>query len=152
MQAEEDDATPEELVGLDAEIKHLQDQLTQLKAHEKKTRAELAALSAKPLVSEIQKGIIQLEQEKDEITTHLANLRDSDLVPVSLGERAKIESEWGFWRKHVNVRRRICRELWRRCSEVLPGDMTHEELQVRGKQALLLLISTSFRLMFFCSS
>lgn len=128
LQAPDDDATPEAIAALDNDIKILQDQLTGLKASEKKARAELATLNAKPLLSEIQKDIGQLELEKEEITTNLARLRRSNPTQVSLEERTKIEREWKIWQRHVNVRRRICRELWGRCSDVLPEDMTREEL------------------------
>lgn len=49
---------------------------------------------------------------------------------VGSEERAEVEREWKRWQRQVAVRRRICRELWDRCSEVVPEGVTREELWV----------------------
>lgn len=55
--------------------------------------------------------------------------RDSS-VQVSPKEQAEVEREWKRWQKQVIVRRRICRDMWMKCSEVVSEGMTREELWV----------------------
>ncbi|XHG09196.1 hypothetical protein AWENTII_012272 [Aspergillus wentii] len=125
-----DDSTPEVIAGLDQEIKQLQGNLTALKANEQDTRAELATLCTKPLLSDLRRDIGRLDKEKESTLARLEKLRGSSSVRMPPGERAKIENEWKCWQKCVNIRRQICRDFWTRCSEVVPEDMTRDELWV----------------------
>lgn len=130
LQDSSDDASTEVIANLDQEIKQLQEQLTTLRANEKKARADLATLCSKPLLSELRQDIDRLEKEKESILGRLAKFHGNDSVQVSPAERAGIEREWKLWQKHASTRSRICRDMWKRCSEVVPEGMTREELWV----------------------
>ncbi|PYI10482.1 spindle poison sensitivity protein Scp3 [Aspergillus sclerotiicarbonarius CBS 121057] len=122
------EATPEIIAALDEKAERLQEQVTDLQATEKKTRAELAVTCARPLLSELRRHIGQLEQEQDAIRACLIKARGSDLESVPVQVQVKAESDWKHWQDHANIRGRICRDLWRKCSEVVPENMTGEEL------------------------
>lgn len=130
LQDPTDIITPEAAATLKLEIDDLEGQLATLKANEKKARAALATLSATPLVSDLHQDISRLESEQSAIQTRLASHHEDDPVPISAIEREKLETEWKQWQRHASVRRRICRELWRQCSEVLPEGVTAAELWV----------------------
>src|SRR5699024_9189717 len=100
------------------------------KVNEKKARADLAALCSKPLPSELRQDIDRLEKEKESILGRLEKFHGNDSAQISPAERAEIGREWELWQKHVNTRGRICRDMWKRCSEVVPEGMTREELWV----------------------
>lgn len=119
------------MATLDQKLEHCQEQLTTLKASEKKARAGLATLDAKPRLSDLRRDLGRLEEEQKAIQARLTALRDDDSVSISPAERVKLEQEWKQWQHHARVRRRICRDLWMRCSEVLPDNMTSQELWVR---------------------
>ncbi|OJJ84108.1 putative TBP interacting domain protein [Aspergillus glaucus CBS 516.65] len=124
-----DEATTGVIANLDEEIKQLEEKLATLKTDEKNARAELATLRSKPLLSELRQDIDRLETEKESMLARLDEFhgRDSS-VQVSPEERAEVEREWKRWQRQVNVRRRICRDMWMKCSEVVPEGMTREEL------------------------
>lgn len=130
LQDSSNDATSETIANLDEEIKQLQEQLTTLKVDERKVRTDLAALCSKPLSSELRQEIDRLENEKESTLVHLAKCHGQNSEQVLPAERAEIEQEWRRWQRHVNIRSRICRDLWRRCSEVVPNGITREELWV----------------------
>ncbi|KAI9928060.1 hypothetical protein MW887_002912 [Aspergillus wentii] len=96
-----DDSTPEVIAGLDQEIKQLQGNLTALKANEQDTRAELATLCTKPLLSDLRRDIGRLDKEKESTLARLEKLRGSSSVRMPPGERAKIENEWKCWQKNL---------------------------------------------------
>lgn len=109
----------------------MEESLTTLKTNEKDARAQLATLRSKPLLSELRQDIHRLEKEKESILARLDEFhgRDSS-VQVSPEEQVEIEQEWKRWQRQVNVRRHICRDLWMKCSEVVPEGMTRDELWV----------------------
>ncbi|CAP86155.1 Pc20g08260 [Penicillium rubens Wisconsin 54-1255] len=121
---------PEVVAALKLDIERLEDELATLKANEKKARAALAALHAKPRISDLRQDISRLESEESTIQARLASRHEGESVQMSPEEREKLEKEWKCWQRHANVRRRICRDLWGQCSEVLPEDMTAAELWV----------------------
>lgn len=124
------DATPETLAALRHKIEQLQGHLSSTRGDEKKARASLAALEAKPRLSALRRDIQRLEEEKEEIQARLGTLHDSDTVQISLEEWSKLEEERRRWQRHAAIRRRICRDLWGRCTEVLPDNTSSLELWV----------------------
>ncbi|KAJ6086952.1 hypothetical protein N7467_005866 [Penicillium canescens] len=128
LQDPSDTATPEAAAALSRDIANLQSQLEAFKANEKKARAALTALGAKPRVSDLRQDITRLESEQEAIQARLASRHEDDTVSISPAERAKLETEWKQWQRQVGIRRRICCELWGRCSEVLPENVTAPEL------------------------
>jgi 26S proteasome regulatory subunit (ATPase 3-interacting protein) len=115
---------------MDEKIKHLEEQLRTLKTKEKKARTELATLSTKPLLCELRHDVGQLEQETQAVTSRLKKIQKRDSIQVSPEERAKLGQEWRRWNKIASVRKRICRDLWSRCLEVVPDNVSREELWV----------------------
>jgi 26S proteasome regulatory subunit (ATPase 3-interacting protein) len=81
-------------------------------------------------VSDLRQDITRLESEQEAIQARLASRHEDDTVSISPAERAKLETEWKQWQRQVGIRRRICCELWGRCSEVLPENVTAPELWV----------------------
>ncbi|KAK2794994.1 hypothetical protein FQN52_006873 [Onygenales sp. PD_12] len=120
-----DEATPDQLVSLDAEITALRDQIASTKTAEKTLRAELAAFSARVSTADLRRGVMELAKEREQLLGRLAPLRDGSVKgrKVSAEEQARVDGEWGRWRRVVAVRKRVCREMWERCSEVLPEGM-----------------------------
>ncbi|KAF7590181.1 hypothetical protein BBP40_003202 [Aspergillus hancockii] len=112
----------------DDEIEHLQEQLSTLKSHAKKARVELITLCATPLVPDLRQNINLLEREKERIIENLTSIKGTNTMHVAAEDKADTEKEWERWQKHVNVRNRVCRDLWRRCLDVVPEDMSREEL------------------------
>lgn len=130
LQDASDTLIPEAAAALKLEIDNLESQLPTLKADEKRARAALATLAATPRISDLRHDISRLENERSAIQTRLARHHEDDSVPLSPTERQKLEAECKRWQRHVSVRRRICRELWGQCSEVLPEGVTAAELWV----------------------
>ncbi|KAG2421664.1 hypothetical protein HFD88_005640 [Aspergillus terreus] len=129
LQETSNDASPEAMTALQNEHQRLQEELTTLKENEKQAREELAALNARPLLSELRRDIDQLEQEKKSLLVQLEQFHGGDeQEQVSADERTEIERQWRYWQRQARIRGRICRDLWLRCSEVLPDNMTAEEL------------------------
>ena len=125
-----DDASTEVLAAIDKELETLKEDIAAGKAREKALKAELSMLNARVSTADLRQGVSSLESEKDQLLARLSTMRNSSVQPVSVVERARAENEWKVWQKHVKVRKRICRELWERCTEVLPEDTTKEELWV----------------------
>ncbi|OQE37337.1 hypothetical protein PENCOP_c010G05206 [Penicillium coprophilum] len=123
-----DITTPEIAAAIKLEIESLESEILTLKENEKKARAALAALHAKPRISDLRQAIGRLESEESTIQARVASRHEEDSIHISPEERGKLEKEWKYWQRHANVRRRICRDLWGQCSEVLPEDMTAAEL------------------------
>lgn len=130
IQKASDNASPEALAALGQEIETLQDELFTKRANEKKARAALAALETKPRLSTLREDIRGLQEERDAAQARLGKLYGDDQPQISPEARAQLERDWKQWQRHATVRRRICRELWGRCSEVLPEDTTASELWV----------------------
>ncbi|GLI77073.1 hypothetical protein PoHVEF18_005356 [Penicillium ochrochloron] len=135
IQKSSDSASPEILAALSHEIETLQEELSTIKANEKKARAALAALEAKPRLSTLREDIRQLQEERDAAQARLGKLYDDDQPQISPEARAQLERDWKQWKNHATIRRRICRELWGRCSEVLPEDMTASQLWGRSNES-----------------
>ncbi|KAJ5652505.1 hypothetical protein N7507_009931 [Penicillium longicatenatum] len=119
--------TPEVIATRNREIEKLQDELTTIKANEKKVRAALLTFETKPRLSDLRQDIQELEEERSAIQARLTSHR-GDEVNLPPEEREKLEQEWKQWQCHATLRRRICRELWGRCTEVLPENQTSKEL------------------------
>lgn len=128
--SESESVTPEIIARLNSEIEKLQNEVATTKAHDKKTRAELAALQAKPLLSTLQQDIQQLTEERDVFKARLESHSDDSTLILSAEDREKLEQDWKLWQGHATLRRRICRDLWGKCTEVLPENMSVQELWV----------------------
>ena len=126
-------STPETIAAEESTATQIQEQIDKLKISERKTRAELTACCAKPLLSELRDEIEKLREEVASTAAQLARIRDSNPLkagPCDGDSSVGLDLEWKCWKDLVAVRRRICRALWDRCTEVLPGDMSRGELWV----------------------
>lgn len=132
LQVSDDSTSPETLTTLDEQIKDLEERLSTLKANDKKARANLHVLTSTPLLSDLRQDIARLESEEKEITAHLVSSRENAAAVqvVDPAEREHVEQEWKRWRGLAARRERGFRELWGRCSEVVPEGMTRGELWV----------------------
>ena len=130
LQKSSDECTPGMIATLEQDIKQCQNHLSTLKTNEKRAKSELAELHARPLLSELHHDIGQLKEDQEGLLAGLADLSGSEAVAISPEGKEAVEKEWKYLQRHANVRRRICCDLWRRCSEVLPENMTREELKV----------------------
>ncbi|KAJ5219807.1 Chitin synthase activator (Chs3) [Penicillium chermesinum] len=120
--------TPQVLSTMNQEIEKLRTELADLKTSERKARMALAVFEANPRLSNLQEDIQRLEQERNGIREHLAILHDDNEVHLSPEERERLEREWEYWQSHATSRRRMCRDLWGRCTEVLPEGTSEREL------------------------
>ncbi|KAL4945331.1 Tat binding protein 1-interacting protein-domain-containing protein [Aspergillus oleicola] len=123
---EGDENSPNAVAAMDAEIESLQEQLPSLKEDEKRTQNELNALNATPLLSELRVEVGKLEGEKEELAARLAKVHGDGSSDVSPQEKESVRKDWKIWQGQARVRARICRDLWRKCSETLPEGMTRE--------------------------
>ncbi|EQL28943.1 hypothetical protein BDFG_08364 [Blastomyces dermatitidis ATCC 26199] len=125
------DSTPAQLSALDSELTNFRAQIASTKQYEKALRAELAALSARVPTDELREIVWRLDREKEEVLGRLAPLRDGRVATrvLSVEEQERVDGEWRMWKGRAVGRKRICREVWERCSEVLPeGIKKSEEL------------------------
>ncbi|BAE63276.1 unnamed protein product [Aspergillus oryzae RIB40] len=133
LQKGADESTLERMVVLDDHILQLQEQLTDLKGYVKRARAELATLRATPLAFDLQKSINQLQVEKETTFAILTQARGTSAREVDEEGRTITKRVWERWQKRVNLRRKVCRDLWRRCLEMVDKDVTREELWGQAK-------------------
>ena len=130
LQESSQSVTCEVIAALDQEISKLQEELSVIKANEKKARAALAIFEANPRLSDLRWDIQRLEEERDAIQARLADLHSEDPITISQEERDVLEQEWTRWQRDANLRRRMCRDLWGKFAENLPDNMTSQELWV----------------------
>ncbi|KAL4924662.1 putative TBP interacting domain protein [Aspergillus undulatus] len=128
LQEELDESGPDAVAAMDVEIAILQEQLSALNDEEKKMQGELNALNAMPLLSELRVEVKRLEEEKEKLTASLAKMHGDGSTEVSPQEKEVVRKDWKIWQDQSRVRARICRDLWRKCSETLPEGMTREGL------------------------
>ncbi|KAJ5692095.1 TBPIP-domain-containing protein [Penicillium macrosclerotiorum] len=117
---------------LNQEIEECQNQLSITKAGEKKIRAALVALQTKPRLCDLRQEIQRLDEERVALQGHLNAFSDNENVLMAPEDRENLERQWKHWQRQAIVRRRLCRELWRQCSEVLPENTTSQELWGRA--------------------
>ncbi|KAL4734031.1 hypothetical protein BDV11DRAFT_198978 [Aspergillus similis] len=118
------------IAAMDEEIERLQEQLSSLKENEKRVQGELNSLNAMPLLSELRTEIEELENEKKSLSARLIKICGDASAKVSPQEKEKVRKDWKIWQNQESVRAKICRDLWRKCSETLPEGVTREELWV----------------------
>ncbi|KAB8269638.1 TBPIP-domain-containing protein [Aspergillus minisclerotigenes] len=140
LQKRADESTLERMVVLDNHILQLQEQLTDLKGYVKRARAELATLRATPLAFDLQESINQLQVEKETTFAILTQSQGTSAKEVDEEGRTITKRVWECWQKRVNLRRKVCRDLWRRCLEMVDKDVTREELwELLGLEGPLIL-------------
>lgn len=125
-----EDLSPEYITKLNEDIETLRSDLSSVKERERSLRNEIAALNAHISTTDLQESVAKLETERQEILARLAPMRQSSANArmVSEQETARIEQKWLLWKKRVTQRKKICRELWERCTEVVDSAETREEV------------------------
>jgi predicted nuclease with TOPRIM domain len=117
----------------DEGIEELRRELSSLRGREKELKAEVGSLANIVPLEELRTTVARLEQEQMACRERLLKLHseaDNTTVSISPQEMDRVEREWKTWQKHCLVRKRIFFDLWSKCTEVLPYDMTKEEFQV----------------------
>ncbi|KAL4751180.1 hypothetical protein BDW72DRAFT_193160 [Aspergillus terricola var. indicus] len=122
------EASHDAIAAMNEEIESLQEQLSSLKENEKRVQGELNSLNAMPLLSELRAEIRELEKEKESLAARLIKVCGDASAEVSPQEKGKVRKDWKIWRNQESVRAKICRDLWRKCSETLPEGVTRGEL------------------------
>jgi len=100
------------------------------RAREKVLKSELAAFSNILSTTELESSVAAMESERTALQGRLAALQAGDTKPVSEEERATVETAWTTWQRHASTRKKICKDMWERCTEVLSDDQTRAELWV----------------------
>ncbi|QSS49050.1 TBPIP (Tat binding protein 1(TBP-1)-interacting protein) superfamily domain-containing protein [Histoplasma capsulatum var. duboisii H88] len=125
------DSTSAQLAALHCELTDLRAQIASTKQYEKSLRAELATLSAHVPTGKLREMVSRLEMEREEVLSRLSPLRNGRVATrvVSAVEQDTVNGEWRVWKGRVVVRKRICKDMWEKCSEALPeGFQRTEEL------------------------
>lgn len=130
LQEELNEAGPDVVAAMDEEIQILQEQLPSLKENDKKMQGELNAINTLPFPSELRTEIEKLEKEKGSLATHLAKMHGDGAAHVSPLDKENVRKDWKLWQNQARLRVQICRDIWHKCSETLPENMTREELWV----------------------
>lgn len=92
-------------------------------------KAELAILSARVPTTKLRGQVRGLEAKKQQLNGQLEPLRNGSTKRrmVSVDEQERVEKEWRKWKRTAGTRKRVCRDLWDRCTEVLPEDAGSKE-------------------------
>jgi 26S proteasome regulatory subunit, ATPase 3, interacting protein len=80
-------------------------------------------------LTELRTIVTHLEGSHRDFQERLSKLQSNadGICPQKLD---RVEREWKTWQKHCLTRKKIFFDLWSKCTEILPEDMTKEELQV----------------------
>ncbi|KAI1939884.1 hypothetical protein LOZ66_002315 [Ophidiomyces ophidiicola] len=123
-----EEATPEELTAIDREIEETKSYIASAKSQEKLLKTQLATLNARVSTAELRYQVLGLEKERAGVVARLDPLKASakQARVVSAEEKAHVEKEWKTWQRNASTRRIICREMWMRCTEVLPEGVSNK--------------------------
>lgn len=130
LQEELNQDGPDIVAVMDEEIQSLQEQLPSLKEKDKKMQGELNSINTISLPSELRAEIEKLEKEKGSLIAQLAKSHCDGSIQVSPLEKVNVRRDWKHWQNQARLRAQICRDIWRKCSETLPENMTGEQLWV----------------------
>ncbi|KAI1993174.1 hypothetical protein LOZ53_002219 [Ophidiomyces ophidiicola] len=123
-----EEATPEELTAIDREIEETKSYIASAKSQEKLLKTQLATLNARVSTAELRYQVLGLEKERAGVVARLDPLKASakQARVVSAEEKAHVEKEWKTWQRNASTRRIMCREMWMRCTEVLPEGVSNK--------------------------
>ncbi|KAE8375309.1 hypothetical protein BDV26DRAFT_268091 [Aspergillus bertholletiae] len=100
-----------------------------LRGYAKKVRAELTTLCVTPMF-DLQESLNQLQVEKETTSAILAEAQGTSPGQKGEEDRSDTEKAWKCWQERVNLRRRICRDMWRGCLEIVDKDVSRDEFWV----------------------
>jgi 26S proteasome regulatory subunit (ATPase 3-interacting protein) len=126
LQDPKDDASPEELAGLDISIVTAREAIPVLKSTLKSKTATLTTLRSAPTTEALRESILELEKQKAEMESRLHVLKSGNLKPVSKEDKERVEAEFRRWAKKSADRYRI----WKEAEGTLLEAMSREELYV----------------------
>lgn len=130
IQEEQTDIPPELLIQLDEEIQGLLEDLAKTKASSKHIKLELTTMGKAASIEEMRESIEDAEKLKTALEEDIRSLRQQSLVTASEEEQKTISMAHRTWKKVAADRRRICKDLWDKCSEVLPDHLNEKEFWV----------------------
>jgi 26S proteasome regulatory subunit (ATPase 3-interacting protein) len=90
----------------------LRSEIQSLQATQKQLKADFAALSAELSTEQLRESIAGLESERDKIKARLEPLKAGTVQPVSREERDQVVAEVAKWKKLVDRRKKIVKEVW----------------------------------------
>lgn len=129
LQQPEEEASPEEIDALKKEIELLRDDIAKSKLQEREAKASLTALAAHISTARLRASVDELIAEHAVILARLGPMRQSsaEVEVVTPDRQEAVDREWETWRKHANKRKKICREMWYKCTEVLPEGINNRD-------------------------
>ncbi|KAI5280512.1 hypothetical protein KEM54_003678, partial [Ascosphaera aggregata] len=129
IQESAEEASPEEIEDLKNEIKHLRETIAKGKTQKQEAKACLTALAAHISTPSLRARVQELEDERLSILARLQPMRQSsmDTEVITPEQEEAVNREWKTWRRHATRRKQIFREMWYRCTEVLPEGINNKE-------------------------
>lgn len=134
IQLVDDEPTSTESSDPDQTARDLEGKISALKSREKELRETLAKINGVIPISVLKDQIANLEEKKTLLSSQVSALslemqESSNCVCKEDFDRTDLE--WRKWHGQVSSRKRIFLEYWTRCTEVLPEDMTSDDLRVQ---------------------
>ncbi|EFR02640.1 hypothetical protein MGYG_05637 [Nannizzia gypsea CBS 118893] len=125
VQETANEATAEELAAMDDRITSLREQLESAKRQEKALKSELAVLNSRVSSTELLSQIGQLELRMGTLNDQLSRLCKETATGriVTEEESNWVQKNWATWKRHASLRKLACREMWLKCTEVLPDNV-----------------------------
>lgn len=127
-------STPEQVARLKIVIENLRSAKASTKATERGLRQELFTLSTQVSTVDLRIMIENFTAERAAFIARLELPCMSDGVDGSgtgqrmTGEEEKrIDYQWKLWKRYVQTRKRICKDIWDKCTEVLPEGVRDQE-------------------------
>jgi 26S proteasome regulatory subunit (ATPase 3-interacting protein) len=129
LQDPNDCATPEDLAIIDGQIAALRKETNTINAEIKTLRATLSSLESRMSTSDLHTSVVTMEKEKEEATARLVKLRSGDVKPVSMEEKAAVDTDMRKWDKVAANRAKITKEMWDSILDVLPEGIEAADLR-----------------------
>ena len=134
LQSTDDATSLEDLAAMDKSIAEHRESIAGLKTNEKLLRSNLASINAIMSTDELRSNVHSLEGERAELQARLAPLRQGDVKPVSIEQKAEVDRLWGEWKKKAEARKKIAMEFWAMGMEALPEGKTKAEVWVSAQR------------------
>src|SRR5271170_2064572 len=115
---------------MEATMITLREELVTAKATEKVLKSEFSTLSSVASAEYLRSTVEALQSQKEGLLAQLQDLKNVEVKPVTEEERMAAEEAHKMWKRHASARKRIVKELWFRCLDLLPDRMTKEDLWV----------------------
>ncbi|KAL7272100.1 hypothetical protein RUND412_005110 [Rhizina undulata] len=112
VQNPKDSASPEELKAMGEIIEATKADNATLKSELKELQATLNSLKATPTVISLQESVALLQTEIQEIESELFPLRSGSIKPVSMEDKATVDTEYVRLERLIRVRMKQFKDFW----------------------------------------